>query len=403
MWVGEKALVNPELRRIQTLVSKVWTQLMALDAAAFQSIMVDFGLKEQFEELLRDQLWLGLCGRCGILGDHFSHDCPLLSQQSRTFSSRLWMSTRATGVRKKMTRLTRLRRVGGGAVDLLGGAAAADLHRFLHDHNIGRLKDIMGRYGIKCLNDLKLSTIEAIRGDPEVQLSQQEWQVLSDVSIKEFRRKMKRVCTQVLAKSGDENNHLVFISHYKMEAGTEAALMQEDMNKIISEDPGNPGHDLKAPVFLDSEDLRDLNDLKHHVSRSHNVVLLLTPGVLSRPWCLVEIVGAMKAGVRIVPVEVQRKDLSFSYPDEVYFKRIRTGKGLDAGALRLIHREGIDNQTLETALRQVFMRIALPFSPHKTARVRQAELQDILKQCSFREDLGGHGCLSGRTADASST
>ena len=35
-------------------------------------------------------------------------------------------------------------------------------------------------------------------------------------------------------------------------------------------------------------------------------VLLLTPGLLSRPWCLLEIVTAIDSGVVIVPVEVQR-------------------------------------------------------------------------------------------------
>merc|ERR1712176_267839 len=101
--------------------------------------------------------------------------------------------------------------------------------------------------------------------------------------------------------------------------------------------------------------------------------LLLTPGIHSRPWCIVEIVSAVKLGVRIVPVEVQRKGLAFRYPDEGYFKKVRAGKTVDERARKFLHREGIDDETFESALRQVFMRIALPFSPHKTHAIRKAE------------------------------
>jgi hypothetical protein len=245
----------------------------------------------------------------------------------------------------------------------------------------------MTRYGISSLNDMKLSTVEQIRADPESQLSQAEAHLLSDVSIKEYRNRVRAACINILAKAGSANNHLVFISHYKREAGTEAALMSEELQKMINQDPGQAGHGLSNPVFLDSEDLRDLNQLKQHVRLSHNLLLLLTPGILSRPWCLVEIVTAIKAGVRVVPVEVNRKDFDFEFPDDDYFAATREGKALDKSSLQLLDEEGIDNETLEVCLRHVFMRIALPFSPHRTQAVRQAELRDILKGCSLRKEL----------------
>ena len=44
---------------------------------------------------------------------------------------------------------------------------------------------------------------------------------------------------------------------------------------------------LKAPVFLDSSVLRDLRNLiTEGVHKSDSLVLLVTRGVFSRPWCL---------------------------------------------------------------------------------------------------------------------
>lgn len=39
----------------------------------------------------------------------------------------------------------------------------------------------------------------------------------------------------------------------------------------------------------------------------------------------------------------------------------------------------------EKALRQVFQRIAMPFSPQKTQNIRTAELSDLLKECRLRQ------------------
>lgn len=164
--------------------------------------------------------------------------------------------------------------------------------------------------------------------------------------------------------------------------------MQTGLEVMIQSDPNNPGHDLPRPVFVDSEDLRDLNELEGHVRKSHNLVLLLTKGVLTRPWCLVEIAVAVQAGVRIVPVEIQRRDMAFEYPDEAYYQRVLGGEEIDQDSTKILNNEGIDLKALVKAIRQVFKRIALPYSPHKTALIREAELKDILKQCKLRHDFG---------------
>merc|ERR1719157_311183 len=94
---------------------------------------------------------------------------------------------------------------------------------------------------------------------------------------------------------GSRDTHFAFLSHYKVEAGTEAALMRSELEQIINDTEGHPAQNLDVPIFLDSEDLTDLVLLMEAVQKSHNLVLILTKGVLTRPWCLVEIVVAVQS------------------------------------------------------------------------------------------------------------
>jgi len=200
--------------------------------------------------------------------------------------------------------------------------------------------------------------------------------------------------------AGPENDtdmrHFIFISHVKVEAGTEAALMQEALVQTARQDIHNDVSDFAVPIFLDTENLSDLGSLARHVESSENLILLLTDQVLQRPWVLFEIVIAMRAGVRVVPVAIQRPGVRFDYPDEVYYKKFRDGKVLSEAALKVLHDAGIDRrQELEDAIRQVFRRIALPFSPHKSGNVRNAELADIYARC---HDPGNICAANARTS-----
>lgn len=185
---------------------------------------------------------------------------------------------------------------------------------------------------------------------------------------------------------GISDEHFMFISHYKVEAGTEATLMRESLEPILQEDLRHPANDFRAPIFIDSEDLVDLATLKAHVEMSKVLVLLLTPGVLSRPWCLIEIVTATRKGVNIVPVEIQRPGSKYQYPDEDFYVQILSGQMMNEEAMGLLEQEQVSLLDVEQAIRQVFLKISLPFSPHKTKTVREAELHDILKRCNA--DLG---------------
>jgi len=179
-----------------------------------------------------------------------------------------------------------------------------------------------------------------------------------------------------------EDMHLVFLSHYKAEAGTEATLVKEHMERILAD--GNESSDSSAnvscPVFLDSENLTDLGDLRRQVINTKNLLLLLTPAVLSRPWCLVELVTAIRHGIQIVPVEIQRPGMTFEYPksDDFYHEQLRRLRIADVEKIR---EEGIEPREILEAMRHVFTQIAVPFSPHKSHGIREAELGDILHRC----------------------
>jgi len=367
MWVGEKALVNHEFRRGETIFAKATTELMVVPAHEFRNLVTKFELKDRFENLVKNKLWKGMCGRCGAFGDHFPQDCP--EMQRRSMGCLRMGRVESYAAEKRSDRNSNV--------------ISPDFLRFLKDHEMHHLGETFARAGIINLVDVTRASVEDLVADPEVNLSDEEAKILFDAGNKQ-KKKLLRSCTALLANAGGEANHLIFLSHYKAEAGTEAALMQKDLEHLIHEDAGSPGQGLSSPVFIDSEDLQDLSDLQGHVQRSHNLVLLLTPGVLTRPWVLVEIVTAINYGTRVVPVEVQRRGVSFTFPDEAWFESLRDGALIDEGARALLESKNIDMPQLERAIRQVFTRIALPFSPHKTANIRSAELADILKQCSVR-------------------
>merc|ERR1711937_1037159 len=121
------------------------------------------------------------------------------------------------------------------------------------------------------------------------------------------------------------DGHVMFLSHFKQEAGTEAAMLEEALHHAIERDEFHPGNLMKRPVFLDSNDLFDLSRLRQEVIESHNLVVLLTPGVLTRPWCLVEIVTAVRHNINLVPVRIVRDGINFCYPDDAFYDNILKG------------------------------------------------------------------------------
>ena len=80
-----------------------------------------------------------------------------------------------------------------------------------------------------------------------------------------------------------------FISHMKLEGAMEARFLQTELESH-----------LKEHCFLDSDDLRSLHKLCDHVKESKCIVLLQTRSVLTRPYCLLELLTAIGVFVGFV-------------------------------------------------------------------------------------------------------
>merc|ERR1712137_745603 len=106
------------------------------------------------------------------------------------------------------------------------------------------------------------------------------------------------------------------------------------------------------PVFLDSENLTSLDSLTEHVRMSCNLIFLLTPEVLRRPWCLLEVVTAFNNFVNIVLVRVERPGYTFEYPDEDFYATLSQGRFLSQEAEDILDSEGVPLCDLERILRQ---------------------------------------------------
>ena len=79
-----------------------------------------------------------------------------------------------------------------------------------------------------------------------------------------------------------------FLSHYKAEAAAEARILKNEIVRTLRTSSDK--------VFLDADNLSDLRMLLSNVKESDVFILMLTDGVLSRPWCLAELNAAADSG-----------------------------------------------------------------------------------------------------------
>jgi len=317
MWLGENALVDPYFRRYGTAYTKRGiTSLMLLPAESFRELLQTLNLTEELTRWCKDELSEGMCGRCGKMG-HWANQCPMSPDSSPSTSCII--SRLSSG----FTPPPRER--------------APSLHG--EDYS------------------------------PPVS-------PLSHRSFSPRSREQEMVSTNLQ----EPYEHFIFLSHYKLEAGTEAALMHAELENLIQQ-LDHSAKRCEVPIFLDSENLLNLDQLKRHVEQSHSVALLLTKGVLSRPWCLVEIVTAFRKGIPVLPVKVDKIGTEFSFPDDAFYKALSDGEVLDPRDLELVARCGIDLTELENSIKYVFKHIAVTYSPHSDKKSRLGEVQKLLERC----------------------
>ena len=100
-------------------------------------------------------------------------------------------------------------------------------------------------------------------------------------------------------KLGPGKVYTCFLSHYKQEAGMEARYLRDLLQKM-----------LRKPCFLDSQNLANLKNLfKNGLERCDVLVLLATKNVLRRPYCLLELWCAQRAGLPIVVVDISGREI----------------------------------------------------------------------------------------------
>lgn len=399
MWVGESALVSATLCRSIRLGTVQTTSLMVLAGSDFRDAISNLGLMEGFELFCAERLWRGFCGRCGSIGDHFTDCCPVAKQSRKPNAQDI--TTFDSGDFDGKPTLQRVQRVLSFRTKEQSGEAKADttavrsrtLRWFLQAQGLGRAAPMLAKLGATNLDELEQLDLGKVpRSEVEDYLSEEEVQRLSPDSVKQFRE-----CTISKAKASMEkhfshSHYFIFLSHYKLEAGTEAALMRNELAQLIAEDLGSPARRFGVPVFLDSENLFNLDDLMAEVRLSHNLVLLLTKGVLTRPWVLVELVTACRSGISVQLVHVQKPEQDgskFLYPDDAFYEGLRRGRHLDAAGWELLKGADISATDVEECIRYTFNNIAVPYTPHNPEGLRQAQLKDLLKRCSWQSESPG--------------
>eukprot|EP00927_Polykrikos_kofoidii_P004923 TRINITY_DN11942_c0_g1_i1.p1 TRINITY_DN11942_c0_g1~~TRINITY_DN11942_c0_g1_i1.p1 ORF type:complete len:1017 (+),score=175.41 TRINITY_DN11942_c0_g1_i1:287-3052(+) len=347
MWLEEHALVKPGMHCRGTAVTAEMSTLLVVDAKQFAKLLDTLKLRETHEEICSREIWRGSCGRCGRLGDHFPHRCPLLSR--------------------------------GETKERL----AHDLIVYLRHTGLHHLEQSCLLNNIYNLEQLK--AVNYVFGDEIFDLDVAEAELLRPDIIGQFVERQATLMRDSICALRGVCKHCLFISHYKAEAGTEAALMRESFEIIMEEDGNRTGHvaTQDSRFFLDSEDLVDLAELQHHVRTSENLLLILTPGVLTRPWVLVEIWTAITSNVEVVPVMLLKPGATFQIPGDDFYNDLLDGSILGAKGIDLLKELDISLESLVACIKKVFLRIASSYSPHRSKQIRDAELREILRKCNL--------------------
>jgi hypothetical protein len=136
---------------------------------------------------------------------------------------------------------------------------------------------------------------------------------------------------------------------------------------------------LKKEVFLDSDDLRDLRGLLGHVRKSEALVVLQSAGVLTRPWCLLEMYAAIEASVPIIAISMTGKGYDFASAVNLLQNLETSLDKLNPGAADLLRSEDVDLTKMAFTLSSVLPNIiSVPFNSSSSGNAIKAALLDIV-------------------------
>ena len=172
-----------------------------------------------------------------------------------------------------------------------------------------------------------------------------------------------------------DKGYACFLSHYKMEAASDARLLHNMLTKM-----------LRYPVFLDSAKLTDLRKLIINGVADCDVMLVLgTKGVFTRPWCLLEIVHSARLNVPIIIIDIKNggfdASASQSFVDDLEEKMSYD----DPSGLELLHEHmGSDLTELKlactAAIRTFTGKKQLSWNPNASDSELVACLKDIVDE-----------------------
>jgi hypothetical protein len=167
-----------------------------------------------------------------------------------------------------------------------------------------------------------------------------------------------------------------FMSHAKAEAAMEARFVQMQLED--RQQDGKMATDL--PIFLDSDDLKNLDELEEHVRMSEVLVLLQTEKVLTRPWCVLELVTALDAGVPIVGLTLVGKGYDFAEAEH-YLANIDTMLDkITPGGSQLLESKGVDMKEAAHKLSNAIPKIiSIQLNTGASRNVLAATVDDLVE------------------------
>jgi len=168
---------------------------------------------------------------------------------------------------------------------------------------------------------------------------------------------------------------VVFLSHFKEEASSEARLLKIMLLQEMAEH-GVSNND----IFLDSDNLHKITELLQEVKRTDNLVVLLTKRLLTRPWCLLELWAAHQNGVNIVPVKIECRGATrlFEFgPSAEAFKNDLASQ-VDQTCIEQIVQHGAMVTEIQVAIAELLDSIAVNFNVDASERQQKAQVLDMI-------------------------